>query len=185
MRTTRRQSNEQPAELNLQPIMGLMVVLIPVLLVSVNFSRFSLVDMRLSDRGAHPDIRKQRQREPSATVPITMLVGDSTIVFGAGDGFHSTLVYERRSIDDNPYSDAVYSTKALTLIGGEPHPMAGSFLEQVSGLLGEVAARLRDEPQLHPLIIASETTVRYDTVIRLMDAARQAGLEDISLTRRL
>ncbi len=93
---SRRYTNPGNSELDFKPFMNLMVVLIPMLLISAEFARISIIDIDLpKDRGSDPTIK---QLDPSAEdktnkLILTAIVTDSAITVGSKSGFLPSITY--------------------------------------------------------------------------------------------
>ncbi len=79
------------AEIDFKPFMNLMVALIPVLLISAEFARISIIDANLTadERGCNIN-DKQKERFPENTsnkLILTVVVTDSAITVGSKSGF--------------------------------------------------------------------------------------------------
>lgn len=81
-------------EMDLKPFMNLMVVLIPMLLVSAEFARVAIVDIKLpSDSGVNE--RKSQTVASPATdkLSLTAIITDSVLTLGAKGGFLPSIHY--------------------------------------------------------------------------------------------
>ncbi|MDR0307666.1 MAG: biopolymer transporter ExbD [Chitinispirillales bacterium] len=91
-----RISNSPAAELDLKCFMNLMVVLIPLLIVSAEFAKVAVIDIKLPDsRGTQTDSTqtKQSAEDKSNKMLLTAIVTDSAITLGAKGGFMPSLFY--------------------------------------------------------------------------------------------
>jgi hypothetical protein len=143
--------------------LNLMIVLIPMLLICAEFARVSVVDLSMAPRGVSPD-STQVQRPPEErrdSLLLTLLVTDSTVTVAGRTGFLPTIRYTERRIDG---LDEV-----------EPVGL-DSVLAQIRQRHAAVADR-------DAVTIASQSTVVYDKIVKLMDIARHAGFLDISIAR--
>jgi biopolymer transport protein ExbD len=96
MHTAPRTVTMKSVDMDLKPFMNLMVVLIPMLLLSAEFSRVTVIDLKLpSDRGSTPSHLQKTPFAPAATdkLDLTALITDSTVTLGARGGFLPTLHY--------------------------------------------------------------------------------------------
>jgi len=89
-----RMSGTPAAELDLKCFMNLMVVLIPMLLVSAEFAKVSVIDIKLpEERGSRPD-REQTEKPPEDNkLKLTAIITDSVVTLGAKGGFMPSLFY--------------------------------------------------------------------------------------------
>ncbi|MBD3242962.1 MAG: hypothetical protein GF331_20385 [Chitinivibrionales bacterium] len=113
----------------MQSFMSLMVVLIPLLLVSAEFARISIVELSTSSRGVRSDIadRKRPQRDSTRRLDLTVIVTDSAFTIGAGGGFLPSIGYWQYL----EYAGKDGSRFRVPLIGGQAstHPQAGAHLD--------------------------------------------------------
>ncbi|MBD3419376.1 MAG: hypothetical protein GF398_04580 [Chitinivibrionales bacterium] len=83
-------------ELNLQPFMCLMVVLIPMLLLSAEFAKIAIIDLKLPEaRGSQTQktVKKRKQEEENKLL-LTAIITDSVLTLGAKGGFLPSLFYK-------------------------------------------------------------------------------------------
>jgi len=83
-------------ELDLKCFMNLMVVLIPMLLMSAEFSKVAIIDIRLPEqRGSQTRsaVTEQPQEDRSAKILLTAIITDSVVTLGAKGGFMPSLFY--------------------------------------------------------------------------------------------
>lgn len=84
------------SDMDLKPFMNLMVVLIPMLLVSAEFAKVAVIDIKLPEaRGSQT---KQAVTEPppedkSEKLLLTAIITDSVVTLGAKGGFMPSLFY--------------------------------------------------------------------------------------------
>jgi biopolymer transport protein ExbD len=147
------------AELDLKPFINFLVIIIPVLMLSAEFSKISIIELNApkSPDGVNTVTRDTaRPIDDRASIArLTLLVSDSTITVGSNNGFLPTI-YCRESTAC--YDDL---RRQLALAHG----------------------RIGGAPDSTRICIAAEQGVIYDKIIHLMDAAREAGFPDISIGR--
>ncbi|MDR0305937.1 MAG: biopolymer transporter ExbD [Chitinispirillales bacterium] len=83
-------------ELDLKCFMNLMVVLIPLLLVSAEFAKVAVIDIKLPEaRGSQTRsaVTEQPQEDKSAKILLTAIITDSVVTLGAKGGFMPSLFY--------------------------------------------------------------------------------------------
>ncbi len=113
-------------ELDLKPFMNLMVVLIPILLISVEFAKISIIDVQLP-RGRGVDTTKKdsngNNTSDSNKLLLTAIISDSAITLGAKNGFLPGIPYkefhEYVASDDQCAFSVEYRAKAEVL-----HPLS-------------------------------------------------------------
>jgi len=84
-------------DLQLMPFMNLMVVLIPMLLVSAEFAKVAIIDIRLPEqRGSQTRsaVSEQPQEDKSSKMLLTAIITDSVVTLGAKGGFLPSLFYQ-------------------------------------------------------------------------------------------
>jgi biopolymer transport protein ExbD len=84
--------------IDLKPFINFLVVLIPVLMLSAEFAKISIIDMKLpeSNRGSQTK-QAQTQRameDESDKLLLTMIITDSVVTIGAKNGFMPSLFYK-------------------------------------------------------------------------------------------
>jgi biopolymer transport protein ExbD len=117
-------------ELDLKCFMNLMVVLIPLLIVSAEFSKVAIIDIKLPEaRGSQTRsaVTEQPQEDKSAKILLTAIITDSVVTLGAKGGFMPSLFYKEyhRYItrDDNADFTIEYEPGKPAL-----HPRSGRLL---------------------------------------------------------
>jgi biopolymer transport protein ExbD len=88
--------SEPDSEIDLKPFINFLVVLIPVLMISAEFSKIAIVEASSSlDRGSTTDSLTTSRRSPGKTgrLDLTVIVSDSTITIGSNNGFLPTVYY--------------------------------------------------------------------------------------------
>jgi len=90
-------SEVKPApEIDLKCFMNLMVVLIPMLLMSAEFSKVAIIDIKLPEqRGSQTRsaVTEQPQEDKSSKILLTAIITDSVVTLGAKGGFMPSLFY--------------------------------------------------------------------------------------------
>ncbi|KMQ52682.1 hypothetical protein CHISP_0451 [Chitinispirillum alkaliphilum] len=131
MANKKRKKSFKSSEMDLKPFMNLMVVLIPMLLVTSEFARISIIDIRLPEsRGSQPReaVTERDERDESNKLILTAIVTDSLVTLAARGGFLPSLYYNeyhryicRVTMNDtlvrhvpgemphNPYRDTVFT----------------------------------------------------------------------------
>ncbi len=84
-------------EMDLKPFMNLMVVLIPMLLLSAEFAKIAVIDIKLPEgRGSQTEkaVKKPKQQEEEEKLLLTAIVTDSVVTLGAKSGFLPSIFYQ-------------------------------------------------------------------------------------------
>ena len=90
MRSTKTKKSCAPSEMDFKPFMNLMVVLIPILLISAEFARVSIIDMNIRNKGGTGEPVKHQENEK---LNLTAIISDSAITIGAKSGFLPSITY--------------------------------------------------------------------------------------------
>ncbi len=91
-----RKPNMKSSEMDLKPFMNLMVVLIPMLLVTSEFAKIAIIDIRLPEsRGSQTReaVTERTEQDDSNKLILTAIVTDSLVTLGARGGFMPSLYY--------------------------------------------------------------------------------------------
>lgn len=90
----RRSKGEVP-EMDLKVFMNLMVVLIPMLLVSAEFAKVSVMDISLpEDTGSTPEVRDESRPDEDKRLKLTAIITDSVLTLGAKGGFLPSIHFK-------------------------------------------------------------------------------------------
>ncbi|MDZ7337780.1 MAG: biopolymer transporter ExbD [candidate division KSB1 bacterium] len=152
----------EQVEINLFPVMNLMVVLIPLLLSTVTFVRIGVIQLDLPPATLVPSDRTTGlPREEERTLDLAVTITDR--------GFYiSSALGVLRAADGGPYIP-----KKLGAEGVEVYDF-----DRLSSVLAEIKSkaqgRFRDDERV---IIQAEPSVRYQVVVSTMDAARSYQVE--------
>lgn len=81
-------------DLDLKPVMNLMVVLIPVLLVSSEFARISVIDIKLPEGGVNTSpVKEKGLQDETRKLQLTVILTDSVLTLGSSGGFLPSIYY--------------------------------------------------------------------------------------------
>lgn len=83
-------------EIDLKPFMNIIVTLIPVLLMSAEFAKISVIDIKLPEgRGSSTSIKQTvaPEEDKSNKLLLTAIITDSVVTLGAKGGFLPSLFY--------------------------------------------------------------------------------------------
>lgn len=92
----RKKSVMSSSDMDLKPFMNLMVVLIPMLLVSAEFAKVAIIDIKLPEaRGSQTKqaVTQQPTEDKSNKLLLTAIITDSVVTLGAKGGFMPSLFY--------------------------------------------------------------------------------------------
>jgi biopolymer transport protein ExbD len=93
MKKNRRITRE--TEIDLKPFMNVIVVLIPVLLISAEFAKMAVIDIKPPKVGSNIDSTQKVPPElgPENKLELTAIVTDSVVTLGARGGFLPSIFY--------------------------------------------------------------------------------------------
>lgn len=83
-------------EMDLKPFMNLMVVLIPMLLLSAEFAKVAIIDIKLPEnRGSQTKqtVKSAPTEDKSNKLLLTAIITDSVVTLGAKGGFMPSIYY--------------------------------------------------------------------------------------------
>jgi len=116
-------------EMDLKPFMNLLVTLIPLLLMSAEFARVAIIDIKLPEgRGSQTKVavKKPPSEEESNKLLLTAIITDSVVTLGAKGGFLPSIFYQEfhRYVarDDQAEFTVKYDPHSKTL---PKHPRTG------------------------------------------------------------
>lgn len=84
-------------EMDFKTFMSLMVVLIPMLLISAEFAKIAMIDIKLPEaRGSQTmtKVKKPPKADESSKLLLTAIITDSVVTLGAKSGFLPSVFYE-------------------------------------------------------------------------------------------
>jgi len=111
----------EPQEMDLKCFMNLMVVLIPMLLISAEFAKVAVIDIKLPEaRGSTIEkaVTEQPQEDKSEKLLLTAIITDSVVTLGAKGGFMPSLFYREyhRYLTKDQYDTTIEYTPGQTPI---------------------------------------------------------------------
>ena len=116
MKKLKMSSNAPAPELDLKCFMNLMVVLIPMLLVSAEFSKVSVIDIKLPEqRGSTPNMMQTDKPPECNKLKLTAIITDSVVTLGAKGGFMPSLFYREfhRYVTKDGFDDIIEYTPGV------------------------------------------------------------------------
>jgi len=84
-------------EMDLKPFINYLVVLIPVLMLSAEFAKIAVINLKLPEgRGSQTNaaVKQQPKEEEEDKLLLTMIITDSVVTLGAKNGFLPSLFYK-------------------------------------------------------------------------------------------
>lgn len=164
MRHSRRKHRED-AELNITAFMNLMIVLVPVLLMTMVFSQITVLGLTLPDAATSADTPEENKH-------LELIVRENELQVYYPRGFLLKRIEKIVVVnEDENMGQASVQVPSTSDALNEPamdydYALLTQVLQEVKRLLKEKDIDKRD------ITILSETTTDYQTIIRLMDAAR-------------
>ncbi|HEX2959966.1 MAG TPA: biopolymer transporter ExbD [Chitinispirillaceae bacterium] len=152
-------------DFSLRPVMSLMVALIPVLLISAEFCKVSVIQTDAAQRGVDPK-RTETQRSKKAPIPVLAISDSSITIIGSNNDMRSIIfsrVLPANVRDEDRY--IITSTKA-------------DLFTEVEAILTAMQPSNGRE-----IIVSSDARVKYAAIIGLMDSAMKAGFTDVSIAK--
>lgn len=147
----RKKRTQDAPELDLIPIMNMVTILIPFLLLSVQFVSIAVIDSTLPAIGPPLDQEEKPKEKLNLSVAITgkgyTLLG-ANAVLGNPDGEGATIP----CVIDGCLGDKAYDTERLT------------------EMLGQIKDEYEEEENV---ILIPESNIPYDVLIATMDASRE------------
>jgi biopolymer transport protein ExbD len=126
-----RRSSLKVEEADMKPFMNLMVVLIPMLLLSAEFAKIAVIDLKLPEnRGSQTKqaVTEAPKENKDEKLLLTAVITDSVVTLGAKGGFLPSIFYREYhkyvAKDDNTEFTVEYDPKAKVT-----HPKSGREME--------------------------------------------------------
>jgi len=118
-------------EADMKPFMNLMVVLIPMLLLSAEFAKIAIIDLKLPEnRGSQTTraVKKAPKEDKDEKLLLTAIITDSVVTLGAKGGFLPSVFYREyhRYITKDDNIDTTVEYKPDQVV---KHPITGRELE--------------------------------------------------------
>ena len=152
-----RNAKKEDAELDITSFMNLMIVLVPVLLMMMVFSRITVVELRL------PGIEPLAADEPVEEQRLEILVSDDSLNIFFPQGYLVKTITKIPAVDDD--GEPLVSTGAESAL---QHDFIGlqNTLKLVKQTLLAKAVDKKD------IILMLPDSTDYQTIISLIDATR-------------
>jgi biopolymer transport protein ExbD len=194
-------------QVDLKPFINFLVVLIPVLMISAEFSKIAVVTFDQYPGGGQTD-SLSKNPAPADNLRFTVFVSESTLTIGSRNGFLPSLYYKElhlftekgdrkkeQVVEFDPKHPQVSHEKdsifTLDNQGGmsvvknpgdiETRPL--SVYDALKCRLIQIKNSSQDAADCRNIIIASENKVVYDKIIQIMDVAREAGFSNVSISK--
>lgn len=97
MKQIMKKKSQVSIEMDLKPFMNLMVVLIPMLLLSAEFTKVAIIDISLPEDSGSQTENKNDQKSSDDTkshLKLTAFITDSVVTLGAKGGFLPSIHYK-------------------------------------------------------------------------------------------
>ena len=156
----RRSSTSEEVEINLTPIMNLMVVLIPLLLSSAQFIKIGVIELNLPPavgaKGVATDAPKEIEKKLDLAITVTdrgfFISSSLAILKGEQENSPSIPILENGEYNFNELSQTLLNLKKKAI---------GKFSDT------------------EKIVIQAEPEIKYQILISTMDAARNIVIEDM------
>jgi biopolymer transport protein ExbD len=154
----RRHIESESTELNLTPIMNLMVVMIPLLLSSTQFIKIGIIELNLPPSVGAASFIGERPKEQVRTLDLTVSITNrgffiSSALTGVQGDEEKTPTVPK--LDDGAYDFQLLAQK-----------------------LYEIKQKVRDDfPDTEAIVIQAERDINYQILVSTMDAARAISVE--------
>jgi len=174
----KRMSDSLQNGINLQPVMSLMVVLVPILLVSAEFSKINII--KVSQKNGASGIT-QLPKQPTREKQLTVALTDSSLTILTETRIFPSFVYHTVSQNDKGIDDCKY----LLYDSGDRTRDTTSETLKLFEEFGTLLVHVRESFGVHTndITIACSEHVPYNTIIKTMDAVREAGFSDVGLAK--
>lgn len=147
-----REARAQPHELNLIPIMNLMITLIPFLMLGAAFYHLGVIPTSLPD---HVETSAPPPSDEKVTLNLVVAPDQMTVTASSATLPPETTDALRREVRNGP--SGAYDLAALT------------------AHLAEIKARY---PKSDTLVVLPDAGLRYATLVEVLDATREQRLPD-------
>lgn len=150
-------------DFSLRPVMSLMVALIPVLLISAEFCKVSVIQADATRRGVEKEnVETQRTEKPP--IPVLAISDSSITIIGSNTAMKSIMF--TRIVPANAKEEDKY---IITETKTDLFPEIEAILTSMQPSNGR------------QIIVSSDAKVKYAAIIGLMDSAMRAGFTDVSI----
>ena len=161
----KRKAGDEEVELNLVPIMNLVTILIPVLLLSVQFMNLALIDSTLPAIGPPPDTPPEEDEDPPLVLSVLITAKGFTI---AGADAVLKPEGEAAAAPAPAEGEEAEPTVPCTDDGQCGTPEDYDYAE-LTRLLALIKTEYPDDENV---ILVPESEVVYEVIVRTMDASR-------------
>jgi hypothetical protein len=164
------QRNEEQ-NFGMTAFMSLLVILIPVLLTSVEFSKISVHDFTQYTEGTNPDTATTTCHEHE-NKNLYIMVTDSILTVATKSTFLQSFPFSTRILQQTGgYPEYAYIT---------PETGAESVMTRLQSYLAERIPVLNGT-----VTIASSDSIQFDLLIQVMDVVKLSGYSNIAISRIL
>ncbi|MBD3288450.1 hypothetical protein GF337_06560 [candidate division KSB1 bacterium] len=154
----RRSTESEEIEVNLTPVMNLMVVLIPLLLTSAQFIKIGIIDLNLPPAVGGVDAA-EAPKETEKKLDLAITITDE------GFFISSSLAILKGSSEKSP---------------SIPKSISGEYnFEELSTKLFEIKKKAIGKfSDVDKIVIQAEPDINYQVLVSSMDAARNVKIDD-------
>lgn len=146
-----REARDQPSELNLIPIMNLMITLIPFLMLGAAFYHLGVIPTSLPDK-----VEAVSKPPKDAAVSLNLVIEPEQMVLTA----NSNAVPQ----------DALDAMRRALPVTDKGHDLVA--------LQAHLLAIKTEYPKSDTIVLLPDAQLRYETLVAVLDAARERKLEN-------
>ncbi len=167
----RRKGEELEMELDIRPVMNLMVVLIPLLIASAEFVKLNMIEVNLppakTSVGSEMDKEKlAKDKEQQKLLRLKLIITDEGIIIGNESGILRDESGEGPTIKKSPEGDYDYAKLREKLIELKKKITGKGFADE------------------NRVILSAEPQIQYQVIIKVMDNL-QTYIDDENVIRPL
>jgi biopolymer transport protein ExbD len=160
----KRKSGDEEVELNLVPIMNLVTILIPVLLLSVQFMNLALIDSTLPAIGPPDQTPPEEDEDPPLVLSVLITAKGFTIA-----GADAVLKPEGEAAASAPAEGEEAEPTVPCIDDGQCGTPEDYDYAELTRLLALIKTEYPDDENV---ILVPESEVVYEVIVRTMDASR-------------
>ncbi len=157
--SSKLRTDEKDPELNLNPIMNLVMLLVPALLLSTSFIHFSVINVNSPQIGGGAPQQEQEKKPEKPPLNLTVTITKSGFIIAGSGGVLGGVAEQQAAAADKtgptiPKINDKYDYTALTK------------------KMIEVKDAFPDETKI---IMGADADIQFDILIQAMDATREEG----------
>ncbi|MDD5674631.1 MAG: biopolymer transporter ExbD [Chitinivibrionales bacterium] len=143
---------------DLKPMLNVIVVLIPMLLLSAEFAKKSIIETTPFSGESNTNTPSSEQARPKiANLNATVLVSDTTVTLANRNGILPSIYFTPKNIQN--------------------------AIDTLKQRLTQLKQRFADAPDNNEVTIAATGRIKYETIVHIMDAVREAGFVSIAIAK--